>query len=154
MPRKFNTIIRDKHFQKLHHALGCPWPEQIKGETYRNYFAAGPDSDEARRMAASPHWTGGTTAHGHAYFYVTDEGRAALYDYIMQNIEVPRRYAVSYRRYEGQTIVIAKTTSAARYAAYNENEIEWPFIEFANEVKSIRIYDRGNNITRHAAQSN
>lgn len=138
--RKFNIVINDPHFHEIHHALGCPWPEEIIGETYRNYFAVDADSETARRFRASPHWTNGTDKFGMSSFSVTDEGRAALLAFIRENIEVPRRYMITFRRYDESKIVAAKSRSAAKYAAYLDADIDWPFMEYAAEIKSVRIY--------------
>ncbi|WP_158966189.1 hypothetical protein [Chachezhania sediminis] len=46
--RKCNVRIEDQHFHELHHALGCPWPDEIMGETYRNHFATDADSDNEK----------------------------------------------------------------------------------------------------------
>lgn len=147
--RKFNTRIDDRHFQEIHHALGCPWPDEIMGETYRNYFCTGDDTDTAERMRASPHWTGGSKAHGSTYFSVTDEGRAALRDYIIRNIHVPARYAVTYRGCDvgdyNPSLVAAKSRSAAKYAAYRNSECEWPLVEFMAEIASVKIHTKEIN---------
>lgn len=137
MGKKFNTRIEDRHFQEMHHALGCPWPDEIMGETYRNYFCTGEDTETADRMRASPHWTNGRIAHGSTYFHVTDDGKAALREYIMANIYVPARFMLTFKHHEGSTVVAAKSRSAARYAAYRESEVDWPFMEYAAEIKSI-----------------
>ncbi|MFS4580385.1 hypothetical protein [Phaeobacter sp. C3_T13_0] len=145
--RKFNTRIDDRHFQEIHHSLGCPWPDEIMGETYRNYFCTGDDTEIAESMRASPHWTGGKKAHGSTYFSVTDEGRSALRDYILKNFHVPARYAVTYK---GQgdyppSLLPAKSHSAARYAAYLHSECEWPLVEFMAEIASVKIHSRAIN---------
>ncbi|MEQ3670360.1 hypothetical protein [Pseudophaeobacter sp.] len=147
--RKFNTRIDDPHFHQIHHALGCPWPDEIMGETYRNYFCIGDDSETAARMRASPHWSDGRKAHGSTYFSVTDAGRAALKIYILENLHVPARYAVTYK---GQDLDIyppsllpAKSHSAAKYAAYRNSECEWPFVEFMAEIASVKIHSREIN---------
>lgn len=143
--RKFNTRINNRHFQEIHHALGCPWPDEIMGETYRNYFSIGNDSETAERMRASPHWSDGHERFGSTVFYVTDEGRCALCDFIHENNHVPSRYAVTYKDYEGSSIVPARNRSAAKYAAYRNSECEWPLVDFMAEIKSVKIHTREIN---------
>ena len=145
--RKFNTRIDDKHFQEIHHALGCPWPDEIMGETYRNYFSVGECSEISARMRASPHWTDGRETFGSMTFHVTDEGRAALRDYILNNLHVPARYAVTYKGHGDYppSLLPAKSHSAARYAAYLSSECEWPLMEFVAEIASVKIHSREIN---------
>jgi hypothetical protein len=138
--RACNVIIRDKHYHEMHHALGCPWPDEIMGETYRNYFAIDADTETATRMRASPHWTGGTKKFGMVYFSVTDQGKRALIDHMQANVTVPARYAITFRHYDGCKLVPARSRSAAKYASYLAAEIEWPFIEYAAEIKSVRLH--------------
>ena len=142
---KFNTRIEDRHFQEIHHAIGCPWPDQIMGETHRNYFSVGDDTETAARMRASPHWSGGREVFGSMSFHVTEEGRAALRDYIHESIHVPARYSLTYRHHEGESIVTARNRSAAKYAAYQQADIDWPFVEFVTEIKSVKIHTRAIN---------
>lgn len=151
MRSKCNVRVEDPHFHELHHALGCPWPDEIMGETFRNHFAlCDGDRDNASRFRASPHWSNGTEQHGMIYFHVTDEGKRALAEYMRGNVEVPARYCVTFRHHEGSIIVPAKSRSAAKYAAYLDADIDWPFIEYAAEIKSVRLHSP----SRIPAQSN
>lgn len=137
---KCNVRIEDKHFHELHHALGCPWPDEITMGTYRNYFATDASSTTADRFRASSHWTNGAEKNGMVYFHVTEEGKRALAEYMLRYVEVPARYCVTFRHHEGSIIVAAKSRSAAKYAAYLDADIDWPFIEYATEVKSVRLH--------------
>lgn len=114
------------------------------GETRRDHYAIQDGSEIARRMRASPHWTEGREFLGSLIFQVTEEGRAALYDYILENAEVPARYAVTYRDFEGTSIIPAKSRSAARYAAYVRSDVDWPFLEFLAGIKSVRIHSKAS----------
>ncbi|WP_282076338.1 hypothetical protein [Epibacterium ulvae] len=144
--KKFNTHLKNRHFQEIHHALGCPWPDEIMGETYRNCFCTGDDTETAALMAASPHWTSGQAANGSIYFNVTQEGRKALKSYILENVYVPARFAVTYRGYENDPILLdAKTRSGARYRAYQHSESDEPFIEFVAQIASIRTHSQAIN---------
>ena len=140
--KKFNCIIRDRHFQELHHALGCPWPDEIMGETYRNYFAVDATSKEADRFRSSPHWTNGTEKFGMDCFHVTKEGRRALIEHMRDHIDIPCRYRVTFKHHDGDAIVAAKSRSSAKYAAYIDADIDLPFIEYAAKIKSVQLYSR------------
>ena len=144
MRKKCNVRIDDKHFQEMHHALGCPWPDEIMGETYRNYFACDLESETSGRMRESSHWSGGSTKFESTCFHVTDAGKSALREYMRQNISTPALYSITYKHHEGENIVSAKSRSAARYAAYLNADIEWPFIEYAAEIKSVKIHTRAH----------
>ncbi|SLN74660.1 hypothetical protein ROJ8625_04076 [Roseivivax jejudonensis] len=135
-----NVRIEDQHFHEMHHALGNPWPDEIAGETYRNYFATDADSDTADRMRASSHWTNGSAKFGMIYFHVTDEGRRALLKFMRDHVAIPARYIVTYRHHNGSSVVAAKNRSAARYAAYQHADVDWPFMEFAANIRSITLY--------------
>jgi hypothetical protein len=143
--RKFNTRIEDRHFQEIHHALGCPWPEEVMGETYRNYFAVDECSDIAKRMKASPHWSDGCERFGSLSFSVTPEGRKALYEYMTASLYVPARYAITFHHYEGEMVVSAKSRSAAKYRAFIKCDAEASFVEFVSEIKSVKIRSRAIN---------
>lgn len=143
---KCNVRIEDRHFQEIHHALGCPWPDEVRGETYRDHFCAGNDTETAARMRASPHWTNGAKSFGSWFFYVTDEGRKALAEYMAGNVETPARYTITYHHHEGEDVVAARSRSAAKYAAYMQADVDWPFAEFLAGVKSVRLHSKGNHI--------
>ena len=93
-------------------------------------------------MSASPHWSSPAEKFGSVFFHVTGLGRFALRDYLIKNVDVPARYAVTYKHHEGESIVSARSRSGAKYAAYLAADIEWPFIEFASEIKSVRLHSR------------
>lgn len=146
---KYNVRIDDKHFQEIHHALGCPWPDEIMGETFRNYFACDGEGSTSDRMRASEHWSNGSGKFGMTYFHVTDAGKSALREYMHQNISTPALYSITYKHHEGESIVHAKSRSAARYAAYLSADIDWPFIEYAAEIKSVKIHTRAHVSPQH-----
>lgn len=141
-----NIALPDPNFDNMHHALGRPFHDEIHGETYRNYFAAGPDSETAERMAASPHWTDGNIGGSCVFFHVTEQGKAALSEYIAENVETPNRYTVTHKYGGGENIVTAKSHSAAKYAAYLYTDSDMTFKDFLKIVKSVRLYSRGNKI--------
>lgn len=143
--KKFNTRIEDRHFQEIHHALGRPWPEEVMGETYRNYFAVGDDTEIARRMKASPHWSGGCERFGSLSFHVTNEGRLALRDYMVASLYIPARFAITFHHYEGEMVVSAKSRSAAKYRAFLNIDTDTPFGEFVSEIKSVKLRTRAIN---------
>ena len=144
MRKKCNVRIDDKHFQEMHHALGCPWPVEIMGETFRNHFACDGDGSTSDRMRSSAHWSNGSGKFGMIYFHVTDAGKSALREYMIKNISTPALYSITYKNHEGESIVSAKSRSAAKYAAYLDADIEWPFIEYAAEIKSVKIHTRAH----------
>lgn len=138
--RKFDARVEDPHFHEIHHALGCPWPDEIMGETYRNYFAVDTESDTARRMRGSPHWSGGSEKSGMAFFHVTEQGKLALMDHMRTSVEIPARWRVTFRNHEGAIFVAARSRSAARYAAYIAADLDWTFMDYAAEIKSVRLH--------------
>tara|TARA_R110000796_G_scaffold135042_3_gene251177 strand:+ start:5086 stop:5550 length:465 start_codon:yes stop_codon:yes gene_type:complete len=145
MRKKCNVRIDHKHFQEMHHALGCPWPDEIMGETSRNHFACdGTHGSTSDRMRSSAHWSNGSGKFGMTYFHVTDAGKSALREYMRQNISTPALYSITYKHHEGENIVSAKSRSAARYAAYLNAGIERPFIEYAAEIKYVKIHTRAH----------
>lgn len=143
--RRFNTRIKDRHFQEIHHALGCPWPDEVMGETYRNYFSIGDDTETAQRMKASPHWSSGREVLGSMSFHVTEEGRNALYEHMQTTLYVPARFEITFHEYEGEMIVSAKSRSAAKYQAYLECESEDNFGEFISYIKSVKTLHHAIN---------
>jgi hypothetical protein len=143
--KKFNTHLKDRHFQEIHHALGCPWPEQVLGETYRNYFATGDDSETAQRMKASPHWSCGRKVFDYISFSVTEEGRKALLKHMQEALYVPARYTVRFHDLEGEMVVPAKSHSAARYEAYQRCDLDEPFGHFLKQIRSVRLKSKALN---------
>ena len=75
-----NRYLKDKHFDRIDHALGRPVDPMVK--SYRNHFAADAGSDLAAMFRASDHWREGRSDGDMAYFFVTDAGRAALRDHL------------------------------------------------------------------------
>lgn len=146
--RKCNVRIADPHFHKIHHALGCPWPDQVMSDTCRNYFAANLGSAVAEQLRASPHWTDGCERFGMACFHVTEEGRRALAQHMQENVEVPARYCITFWRHEGASIVAAKSRSAAKYAAYLDADPEWTFMKYAAEIRSVRLHSPASTPAR------
>lgn len=140
--RKFNVRIEDPHFHEIHHALGCPWPESIMRETSRNHFALEPQSADVERMRQSPHWAESAEKFGMVYFHVTEDGKRALLEYLRTQVEIPARYEITYRDFEGSSVVTAKSRSAARYIAYLEADTGGSFMEFVTFIKSVRLYSR------------
>ena len=140
--RKFNVRIEDKHFHELHHALGCPWPQDIMGETYRDHFAVSEGDDATiARMKASPHWTDGRTAFGMVYFYVTDAGRRALREHIAANVkDQPRRWVIHYKHGEFTSTAQGATPSKAKYDAYLYADCNETFREFLGNISAVRAY--------------
>lgn len=144
--KKCNVRIADKHFHELHHALGCPWPDEIMGETYRNHFATDGDSGTADRMRASPHWTGGRDKFGMTFFHVTDAGKRALVEHMRTSVELPARFEITYHGHDWRQIVTAKSRSAAKYEAYLEADSCDGFFEYASRIKSVRLHSRAQVI--------
>ena len=142
--KKCDVRIEDPHFHDLHHALGRPWPDEVMDENRANRFAVDEGSQDVERLRASPHWTDGYEMWGMMHFHVTHEGRKALSEYMRESVETLPRYLLTFRDHDGTVIVPAKSRSAARYAAYADCDIDWTFMEYAAEIKSIRLYDRGN----------
>lgn len=107
-----NRYLKDKAMDHIDHALGRP--VDPLGETYRNYFYVIGDTELRRAFAASPHWRGDGRGGEGEYFYVTDEGRAALAAHLKAIGDKHRRWIVSHSGYE--TVVVATTAAKARYS--------------------------------------
>ncbi len=66
----------------------------------------------------------------------TNAGRRALQEELSNADVYGRRYELTCDRWEGAAYVMAKTPSAAKYAAYMEADIDWPFMKFC---KGLRV---------------
>ncbi|MHA4731227.1 hypothetical protein [Ensifer adhaerens] len=102
-----NRYLKDKSMDHIDHALGRPVDPM--GETYRNHFATGVDSQEAKAFGASENWELDGLVRGMAYFSVTDAGRKALADHLTQIGDKHRLYDVTY---EGQTQAVVALSAA------------------------------------------
>ena len=109
-----NRYLEDKAMDHIDHALGRP--VDPLAESYRNYFYVIGDTKLRREMAASPYWRGDGKQEEGEYFFVTDEGRAALAAHLRAIGDKHRRFIVSYAGYEME--VIATSRGRARYSKW------------------------------------
>lgn len=116
MARQVNRSLHDRAMDRLDHALGRPVDPMA--ETYRNHFATDADSKIAAEFEASPYWArhGNGAPGGMVFYYVTDEGRAALRRHLKEIGDQHRLYAVTYL---GQTQeVVAVSAAKAKYSLW------------------------------------
>ncbi|WP_244618882.1 hypothetical protein [Rhizobium sp. 18065] len=100
----------------IDHTLGRPVDPMV--ESYRNYFATDPESENGKAFAASPYWdTNGKTEPGRmAYFFVNEAGRKALKRHLKEIGDKHRVYAVTY---EGLTSsIVAVSAAKAKYSLW------------------------------------
>jgi pantothenate synthetase len=79
-----NRYLDDETFDDMDHALGRP--VDPLADTYRNRYIAAIDSKQAQHMAASAHWLDHGIQHGYHCFSVSDAGRAALRDHLLERV--------------------------------------------------------------------
>lgn len=109
-----NRYLKNKAMDRIDHALGRPFDPLT--ETYRNYFYVIGDTALRRYMAGSSYWRGAGKQGEGEYFFVTDEGRAALAAHLRAIGDKHRRFIVSYAGYEMD--VIATSRGGARYSKW------------------------------------
>jgi hypothetical protein len=117
----------DDDFDDMHHALGRPDGPHIK--PYRNRYCVGLETDTARRFQALGCWSLDCTINGgrDGLFSVNDAGRLALFRWLAakQKHAGVRCWSV-HTRGGHISSVVAKTRSAARYAAFLKICDLWP----------------------------
>jgi hypothetical protein len=86
-------------------------------------------------MRASDWWDEGPTQSGMTWFYVSDAGRNALRKELENTDRYGRLYEISRGCVNGVAYVTAKSRSAAKYAAYIEADVDWPFMEFCDGLR-------------------
>lgn len=113
MAKQVNRSLKDRAMDRIDHALGRPVDPMA--ESYRNHFATDADSSTAKEFEASPFWArhGNGAPGGMVFYYVTDEGRAALRRHLVEIGDKHRIYDVTY---QGQTqAVVAVSAAKAKY---------------------------------------
>lgn len=135
---RVNRYLKDKAFDHIDHALGRP--VDPTGETYRNHFATGANSKDAKQFAASPYWKKVGQRDDMAFFAVTDIGRKALKDHLKAISDPWQPYSVTWG---GHTVVVAaKSLGNAKYSTYldvSDSYSELRFVDFAREAKVRRV---------------
>lgn len=127
-----NRHIKDNPaLDDVDHALGRPYRPF---DTYRDHYATSCPKLRAV-FRASPWWREGVTSESMTFFHVTDEGRHAL-AVELKKPEYGRLYSITSRRYEGETLIMAKSRSQAKYLAWLNADLDWPFIDYANAVSA------------------
>ncbi|MGV2188799.1 hypothetical protein ACQZ4Q_08285 [Agrobacterium vitis] len=127
----------------LDHALGRPaWPLV---ESHRNHFAVDANSALAAEMTSSPFWSGPKIRDTMAYFFVNDQGRAALAAHLREIGDPHRVYEVTTKPgeiFEGKwtNLIVAPSASKARYSAFLQatDVYELKFVEFQKNI-SVRL---------------
>lgn len=128
-----NRQIKDNpSLDDVDHALGRPYFPL--GDTYRNHYATCcPDQKAA--MRASSWWDEGATRDEMTWFHVNDVGRAALNAELSDVETYGRLFEVSRGCVNGCAYVMAKSRSAAKYAAFVEADLDWSFMEFCEGLR-------------------
>lgn len=133
MTLSVNRVLKDKFMNRIDHALGRP--VNPLAATYREYFAAGKDSQIAADMAASPHWEAGAVKGDLHWFYVSRAGREALHAHLRAIGDQHRVYAVIWDGIEMQCV--ATSSSKARYKKWIElsDSYDISFREFCRTAR-------------------
>lgn len=130
-----NRYLKDKAFDHIDHALGRPVDPMR--ESYRNYFAAGVDSRNAKEFNVSPNWELFSQRDDMAYFGVTLAGRKALAAHLKQLGDKHRLYDVTY---EGRTqAVVAVSAAKAKHRLWLDISDCFCDLTFARFTKSASV---------------
>lgn len=129
-----NRCLKDKAMDRIDHALGRPVDPMSK--TYRDHYAAD-GAELGAELTASPHWRPGGQALGMQFFYVTQEGRAALAAHLREIGDPHRTYRV---RFQGdEWFVAAKSHGKARYQSYLDIADCWPDLTFGEFCRGTSV---------------
>lgn len=135
---RVNRYLKDKAMDHIDHALGRPVDPM--GETYRNHFATGVHSQEAKAFGASENWELDGLVRGMAYFSVTDAGRKALADHLKKIGDKWGRYSVTWN---DETCIIAATSEVdakkRAYSSASDAYSDLTFRQFGREVSVSRV---------------
>lgn len=124
-------IKGNRALDDVDHALGRPYRVR---DTYRNHYATRCPNQKAA-MRASEWWNEGITRDGMTFFHVTLAGREALARELSDADTYGRLYAISRCCVNGEALVMAKSRSAAKYAAFVESDLDWSFMEFCEGLR-------------------
>lgn len=120
----------DEDLDDMHHALGRPDGPHVK--PYRNRYVIGRDTEQARRMAASPAWkeVARMNEGADSVFAVTDAGKAALWRWLRAKHKAAgvRAYRVTGEGLS-ERVVMAKSRAAAKADVWRDLSdlgLEWP----------------------------
>ncbi len=113
------------------HALGRPYRVE---DTYRDHYATCCPSQKAA-MRKSDWWVEGITRNDMTFFHVSDAGRAALKQELSDHGTYGRLYEVSRPGEWVGGLIMAKSRSAAKYAAYIQADVDWPFMEYCRGLQ-------------------
>lgn len=114
------------------HALGRPYDPF---NTYRNHYATD-DPYKISEFQQSPWWNVTRKKTGFTYCHVSDEGRKALAAELADVEKYGRLYEVLSKRYDGRSLIFAKSRSQAKYRAWIEADLEWTFMEYCAEIRA------------------
>ncbi|MGY4222689.1 hypothetical protein ACVMIH_000050 [Bradyrhizobium sp. USDA 4503] len=138
MSQSVDRYLKDKAMDRIDHALGRPLDPTV--ESYRNCYAT--DGALADEMAASPFWAEGRRGQSMRYFFVTDEGRAALAQHLKDIGDQHRAFVVTYAGHP--RTMIATTRDKARYSRFIEISDVMPdltFIEFCKRASVSVLHE-------------
>lgn len=139
MHKPVDRYLKDRDMDHIDHALGRPVDPMA--ETYRNYFATDADGATAKEFDASAYWVKGQNERPGrtSYYYVTDEGRAALARHLKEIGDRNRVFSVTYG---GNTVPVVATSAAkAKYRLWldiSDSFNELTFGEFCRDARSVR----------------
>lgn len=122
-----NRYIKDNPaLDDVDHALGRPFDPF---DTYRNHYATS-DPEKIAEFKESGWWNVSRNSAGMTFCHVSDLGREALKTELEKTEIYGRLYELTKYEWDGVVLVMAKSRSAAKYAAYIDAETECPFLEF------------------------
>ena len=130
-----NRYIKDNpDLDDVDHALGRPFRPY---DTYRDHYATSCPNQKAK-MRASEWWNEGGTRDEMTWFFVSDSGRDALADELKDHERYGRLYEISRPGEWSGVLVMAKSRSAARYAAYMQADVDYSFMEYCRGL-TVRL---------------
>lgn len=128
-----NRCIEDNpDLDDVDHALGRPYRPF---DTYRSHYATS-CPEQIAKFRASPWWDRGKRIGSLTFFHVSDAGRQALADELAKVEKYGRLFEITSSRYEGRTLVMAKSHSQAKYHAYINADLDWTFFEYCQEIRA------------------
>ena len=128
------SIKGNPALDNVDHALGRPFRPR---DSYRNHYATTCPKQIAE-MRSSAWWREGHKSGDMVFFHVSPAGISAL-ERELGLPEYGRLYELSRRGHGGSQFVMARSRSAARYAAFLQADLtDWSFMEFCDGL-SVRL---------------
>jgi hypothetical protein len=139
MSKTVNRCLNNKAFDRIDHALGRP--VDPLAVTYREYYAAGKDSQIAAEMRRSDYWEEGNTSGTLTYIFVTLAGRHALRDHLRAIGDPHRFFEVQWEGHAHQ--FVAKSRGNAKYQAYLSASDAFCDLTFREFFRTARVFAMG-----------